>query len=270
MSMKQETIEYNKKNSKNLIDFNNIVQELESFHTKNTQYLKRFDANNERVIQSNEDATNLIEIAEIEIQKLKDVIFDGKLFNFEKNKDKINRFILGITSVNNIKLDSLILINHVQIKNLLKLCEFYSKKEWNLIYRASRDGFEASQFHAKCDNKRNTLIVIKSKSGNVFGGYTEQSWAHSADFYRTDPNAFIFSFINQLNRPIKIKCNNPKYAIGSHNLFCPLFGVGVLKISNKSNSNLNSYSNLGHSYTHPDYSFGSNEAKSFLVGSYNF
>jgi hypothetical protein len=32
----------------------------------------------------------------------------------------------------------------------------------NLIYRASRDGFEASQFHAKCDNKPNTLIIIKS------------------------------------------------------------------------------------------------------------
>jgi hypothetical protein len=37
-----------------------------------------------------------------------------------------------------------------------------------------------------------------------------------------------------------------------------------------SNINVVSFSNLGHSYTHPDYRQGSNEAKSFLAGSYNF
>ena len=29
-------------------------------------------------------------------------------------------------------------------------------------------------------------------------------------------------------------------------------------------------SNLGHSYTHPNYAYGSNESKSYLAGSYNF
>ena len=82
MSMKQETIEYNKKNSKNLIDFNNIVQELESFHTKNTQYLKRFDANYEIVIKSNENANDLFKKAELEIKKLKYAIFNSRLFSF--------------------------------------------------------------------------------------------------------------------------------------------------------------------------------------------
>ena len=44
-----------------------------------------------------------------------------------------------------------------------------------LLYRASRDGWAASNFHSCYDNKGPTVIVIKS--GNyIFGGYTDQSW----------------------------------------------------------------------------------------------
>ena len=44
-----------------------------------------------------------------------------------------------------------------------------------LIYRASRDGWHSSRFHALCDYKGPTVTVVKS--GNyIFGGYTEQSW----------------------------------------------------------------------------------------------
>ena len=45
----------------------------------------------------------------------------------------------------------------------------------NLLYRASRDGWAASNFHSCCDNKAPTVTVIQS--GNyVFGGYTEREW----------------------------------------------------------------------------------------------
>ena len=51
-----------------------------------------------------------------------------------------------------------------------------------LIYRASRDGWDASRFHANCDNKGPTVTVVKS--GNyIFGGYTEQSW--DGEFFTT-------------------------------------------------------------------------------------
>ena len=44
-----------------------------------------------------------------------------------------------------------------------------------LLYRASRDGWAASNFHSCCDNKGPTLTMVKS--GNyIFGGYTEQHW----------------------------------------------------------------------------------------------
>ena len=51
--------------------------------------------------------------------------------------------------------------------------------DYVLLYRASRDGWTASNFHSRCDNKGPTVTVIKS--GNyIFGGYTEQAWQSSS------------------------------------------------------------------------------------------
>ena len=165
-------------------------------------------------------------------------------------------------------IDSLILSNTNLIKNFLFLCEITAYPKWNLIYRASRDGFEAAKFHSKCDNKPNTLIVIKSTNGNIFGGYTEQSWSGSG--FKTDSNAFIFSLINLDNKPKKIKWSRNQ-AIGCSTSHGPIFGAGHdLFISDKSNTISSSLSNLCNSYIHPEYEYKSNGAKSFLAGSYNF
>jgi hypothetical protein len=39
-----------------------------------------------------------------------------------------------------------------------------------LLYRASRDGYNAVNFHAKCDNRGKTVTIIKTKKNYVFGG----------------------------------------------------------------------------------------------------
>jgi hypothetical protein len=157
--------------------------------------------------------------------------------------------------------------------NLINLIQLDHSNKWIMIYPATRDGFEASTFHSKCDNKPNTLVIIRSTSGNVFGGYTEQSWSSSSG-YKTDPNAFIFSLINKQNKPLKMKCSKCESAIYCHNYYGhgPTFGGDLhdLHISDVSNTNKDSYSNLGASYSHPDYAYGSNEAKSFLAGSNKF
>ena len=46
----------------------------------------------------------------------------------------------------------------------------------SLLYRASRDGWAASNFHARCDNKGPTVTVVLSGT-NIFGGFTETSWS---------------------------------------------------------------------------------------------
>ena len=40
------------------------------------------------------------------------------------------------------------------------------------VYQGTRDGFFASNFHSKVVGINGTLTVIKSTTGNVFGGFT--------------------------------------------------------------------------------------------------
>ena len=60
-----------------------------------------------------------------------------------------------------------------------------------LLYRASKDGDNAKDFHLKCDKYKNTLIIIKTKKGLIFGGFTSESWDGKGD--KKDENAFCFS-----------------------------------------------------------------------------
>ena len=46
-------------------------------------------------------------------------------------------------------------------------------KQFELLYRGTRDGFGSKEFHQKCDGKGPSLTLIKSKPfGRIFGGYT--------------------------------------------------------------------------------------------------
>ena len=47
---------------------------------------------------------------------------------------------------------------------------------YKLLYRATKDGNNASSFHNKCDNISGTLTVLKTSKGMRFGGYTEKTW----------------------------------------------------------------------------------------------
>jgi len=271
----KELIEFNKtNNSVSLDEFNQMVIELESFYNLKADYLKQYKVNDESLIKSNKEATSLIKKAEQELQKLKDVIFDEKIFIFEKNSDKVNISMLGKAFRLTGKIDSAIVSDKNQASDLLNLCEFPVYQKWTLIYRASQDGFKSSDFHSKCDDKPITLVIIKSLNGNVFGGYTEKSWGSSINdehgVYKYDPNAFIFSLINKENKPLKMKCIQPDTAIYCSTRYGPYFGVSDLEINDNSNVNIESYANLGYSYEHPDYEYRSDEADSFLAGSNYF
>ena len=90
--------------------------------------------------------------------------------------------------------------------------------------------------------------------------------------YKYDANAFIFSLVNDDQRPVKMKINqNNQKAIRSNRFFGLIFGGGHdLYIFSDSNTNTTSYSNLGFTYQHPNYQYKSAQAKSFLAGSYKF
>lgn len=140
-----------------------------------------------------------------------------------------------------------------------------------LLYRGSRDGFSAAAFHEKCNGIHDTLTVIKTANGRVFGGYACQPWYSLQDTYHMDQAAFIFSLVNGLNKPVKFK---PKIREVSKTLYqdadCgPTFGEGHdLMISDNSDANLRSYTKLGNTYQVPG--FIVTDPYTFLAGSRHF
>ena len=65
--------------------------------------------------------------------------------------------------------------------------------DYKLLFRASRDGFDAITFRQYC-GVPNTLSIVKvNQDGriNIFGGFTTQEWT-AWNKQCADPNAFLF------------------------------------------------------------------------------
>ena len=153
---------------------------------------------------------------------------------------------------------------------LMKICELSLDQRRKLLYRATEDGFGAYKFHSKCDKQPNTLVIIKSTSGNVFGGYTEQDWSDHDEWTKNDKNAFLFSYKNKTNKPVKINCIFPNFAIICRSNCGPRFGKNDLWISNDSNNNMNSYSKVNDVYEHPYHRWYSESELLYLAGTEYF
>ena len=269
---------------------NKNVKELEMFHYEWTNYLKQTKISDDEISSAYNQGFQLNEKAEQEQLNLNSLIFDGAMLKFERNSKRLDKSLLGLITLKGVTgvTDSFILSNQ-QLAHLIRLCEFSLKQKWELVYRASKDGFSAANFHSKCDSKSNTLVIIKSDNEKVFGGYTEQTWSGNRVF-KSDLNTFVFSFINEDNKPLLMKCQLPDQAILADLNWGPIFGsYGTNKdgnpfkhqldsngygcdfeICDNSNSKNESKSNLGGSYKHPKYFQWSNEAQTFLAGSHRF
>ena len=167
-------------------------------------------------------------------------------------------------------LDSMIISSFTMENDLVELCNL-SIYDFKLLYRASRDGFEAASFHAKCDYNSRTLTVIRTTNGYIFGAFTDISW-NSKSGFRADPKAFIFSLVNASSTPALIPVKSgDKNSILCEAEFGPTFGNGHdIVICSFSNTTTESYSNLGSSYDFKLFKCGGVKAQSFLAGSRNF
>ena len=160
-----------------------------------------------------------------------------------------------------------------KFEKLLKRKDLNGRK-WSLLYRGSRDGFRASDFHSRCDDKPNTLTIVKS-TGNIFGGYASAQWkSDSRGLWQEDESAFIFSLVNKEKRPLifeQLHTTFYKCSTYSMNHFGPVFGSGYdLLISDSSDMNTKSYANLGNTYTHPEYPLDSLRAETILTDTFCF
>ncbi|XP_075226146.1 serine-enriched protein [Lycorma delicatula] len=143
-----------------------------------------------------------------------------------------------------------------------------SKQVWQLVYRASKHGYSAESFHRHCDGVAPTYVIVMGGHGEVCGGFSDVPWGktNTKSHYIPSERAFLFTLTNNQDvAPTKYDIVKKPYAICYHPDCGPIFGGGAdLLIANGCNSNMESYSNLPHSYD------GENASCSLLMGDYNF
>ena len=104
-----------------------------------------------------------------------------------------------------------------------------ANKNWKLIYKATRDGFGANDFHRTCNGKGENLGVIKSANGFLFGWWTPLSW-QSTDDWAADASlsTFIFTLTNPAGvaAKYKLKSSSSAYAICRFGPSGPVLGRG--------------------------------------------
>jgi len=99
-----------------------------------------------------------------------------------------------------------------------------SKKMGGLLFQASKDGASVSTFHSRCDSKGPSVVIVETKSGNLFGGYTSTSWSGSGG-YSYSTGAFLFRLRPSMKRYDQ-RSSYESYAISRSSSDGPVFGNG--------------------------------------------
>jgi hypothetical protein len=129
-----------------------------------------------------------------------------------------------------------------------------------LLYRGSRDGYNANIFHQKCNNVQHTITILETGYGKKIGGYSDQTWNqmdntpngiyNPIDYKRSD-KSFLFSITDKEIYPLLQGKNI--YAINVSKYVGPCFGDGCDLVafaskSNECNQRGNSYASVGKTY----------------------
>jgi len=153
--------------NKNIIDYDDILKGDNKFHDV---YI------NEISVQNAFQAINQI----------------GSLKSIKYNDSPTKNIILP-SSVKYIE-NSKILPISLQTIPLLEILPRFSNTE--LLYQISTNPKQNSIFHTKCDNKGPILVLIKLSKGNIFGGFSADSWK-SVGGWQKSKDSYIFRLYDE-------------------------------------------------------------------------
>ena len=268
MNMMNQVNQYNQMNLMNQIETisNNEKSKNEKRIEENNNY-KFLKKENDSIICCNDNGKQItIKLPPSFNEKKETPKNDYSNYNNINNKNNFNKNEIYNSNLNNniyINIDSKILEYNDQYKEIL--IEWLKKPNKNnigiknvkniiLLYRGSRDGFGAKNFHEKCNYKGETLTIIQSKDGYIFGGYTEINWDNTSwnkifglknnSRREGKGNEFVFTLKNPYNIP-PCKFNMKKEWLG-HSICCevkrgPIFGCNDIRIEDNCNVNYNTF-----------------------------
>ena len=172
---------------------------------------------------------NNLELLEKEVKDLKEenILLKKRIDDLETEVKEIKKMLNPNFNINRIKIGNKSVIMkenefdliHLAIKSRLNK----EVKELKKLYQATIDGDGAINFHSRCDNIPNTLVLIKSAGNRRFGGFTSVQWTSpTSGEWKDDPNAFLFSLDKQKIYSYK----KDGKAIYNYKDYGPTFGYG--------------------------------------------
>ena len=180
-------------NIKNIPDFFLTIKKIEASINSTVDSLCQLV---NKLISDNKNMQKEIKELKNEIINLKNDVKELK----EEREEREKKEIMESDILEN-KREKLMVCNWIKLNTKIK---------FNLLYKVSRDGDRISTFTEKVKGKSPTLILIKSKDGYEFGGYTTVEWNMSSGnyYYKKDQLAFIFSINNKKKFDIKKSCES--------------------------------------------------------------
>ena len=183
------------------LDYENILKELNEFdellgnknlnEVENILYYKKDDIKEiraDKILEEMNDKINVIKEHNPALLKNSETMkTNADLLIFPKIRFKVK-------VEDGVKMDTCIIVKKVGFDLINEKLHSILNTEVNytLLYRASRDRDLARIFKEKCRDVKGTLVIVKTESNHIFGGFTFIPWDDSEKNYEDD-NAFCFS-----------------------------------------------------------------------------
>jgi len=254
-------------NIKNIVEnISEKVKEIENENESNKNILKELKKLKNNINKDNLDIINnnerplpsfiLIILHYLKLNKTLLIIFLLSIIIelvFIKNlKNDISDLTKEIQKIEDKNIKSLIIKNDELYLIEDEIQKIYNKNisKYELLFRASKDGFRAIDFHNKCDGINNTITLVKTTNGKRFGGFNDLSWNSNNNIKAIN---FIFDlkekevFYNDNNN------NNNNNKIDSYSNYGPIFeGNNGFKISDNCNENKNYFNSIQSKNSYPN------------------
>ena len=172
-NMKNEFLEKKRNKSKKIKAKNNSICNNNSYLNNN------FALDISEKIDNEENENNINNISNL---------IDNFIENLKKD---MNKKLPEFKTQNLIK-ESTIIKNLEEESLIGDMISTLKRKKYRLIFRATRDGDSANIFHNICDNFNKLIILIETKKGLRFGGFTSRNFRVSSHM-KDDNNSFLFS-----------------------------------------------------------------------------
>jgi hypothetical protein len=220
-------------------EYNNLKTKIEQMNNK----IDEFNSKNQYYYTNN---NNILSNMSQSIENLKAIneklIYENNLFINQINQIKNESIINDDSNVGYVQ--GTIIKNNEELELLSKkIGENSDKVIFNLIYKATENSDKAQMFHEKCDQAKNTLVLIETLENRRFGGFTTCSWSGN-QIEKNDENAFIFSLDKM--KIYDIVPGQP--AIACYPNFGPIFLNCQIKINDDAFSNGGSTFYKGQNY----------------------